>query len=100
MSKAINPLYYDVVRRPILTEKATIAGENGKFFFEVDIASDKPLIKKAIEAIFGVSVVAVNVTVTKGKKKIFKGRSGVRKDYKKAMVTLASGQTIDFTTGV
>jgi large subunit ribosomal protein L23 len=92
--------HYDVIRRPIITEKATMASENGAVVFEVDIAATKPQIKQAVEAVFGVSVVAVNTTVTKGKQKRFRGRLGERKDTKKAYVKLAEGNTIDVSTGL
>jgi large subunit ribosomal protein L23 len=92
--------HYDVIRRPIITEKATMASENGAVVFEVDIAATKPQIKEAVEGVFGVSVVAVNTTVTKGKQKRFRGRLGERKDTKKAYVKLAEGQTIDVSTGL
>jgi large subunit ribosomal protein L23 len=92
--------HYDVIRRPIITEKATMASENGAVVFEVDIAATKPQIKDAVENVFGVSVVAVNTTVTKGKQKRFRGRLGERKDTKKAYVRLAEGQTIDVSTGL
>jgi large subunit ribosomal protein L23 len=94
------PEHYDVIRRPVITEKATMASENGAVVFEVDIAATKPQIKEAVEAVFGVSVVAVNTTITKGKSKRFRGRLGERKDTKKAYVKLAAGNTIDVSTGL
>ncbi len=92
--------YYDVIRKPIITEKATMASENNAVVFEVSMSANKPLIKEAVENLFGVKVKAVNTTITKGKVKRFKGRPGKRKDVKKAYVTLEEGNTIDVTTGL
>ncbi len=91
---------YDVIRRPIITEKATQASESGAVVFEVAMEADKPLIKEAIETLFNVKVKAVNTTITKGKVKRFKGKLGTRNDVKKAYVTLVEGNTIDVTTGL
>ncbi len=91
---------YDVIRRPIITEKATMASENGAVVFEVAIDANKPQIKEAVEGLFNVKVKAVNTTITKGKTKRFKGQLGKRKDVKKAYVTLVEGNTIDVTTGL
>ncbi len=92
--------HYDVIRKPIITEKATMASENGAVVFEVAIDANKPDIKAAVEALFGVKVKAVNTTITKGKTKRFRGQLGKRKDVKKAYVTLEEGNTIDVTTGL
>ncbi|TKZ19171.1 50S ribosomal protein L23 [Shimia litoralis] len=92
--------HYDVIRKPIITEKATMASENGAIVFEVAIDSNKPQIKQAVEALFGVKVKAVNTSITKGKTKRFKGTMGRRKDVKKAYVTLEEGNTIDVSTGL
>ncbi|MBP7003024.1 50S ribosomal protein L23 [Amaricoccus sp.] len=97
---SINPELYDVIRRPIITEKATLASESGAVVFEVAMDATKPEIKEAVEKLFNVKVKAVNTTVTKGKVKRFRGRPGTRKDVKKAYVTLADGATIDVTTGL
>ena len=94
------PEHYDVIRKPIITEKATMASENGAVVFEVAMGSTKPEIKDAVEALFGVKVKAVNTTITKGKVKRFRGQPGRRKDVKKAYVTLEEGNTIDVTTGL
>ncbi len=91
---------YDVIRKPIITEKATMASENNAVVFEVAIDANKPRIKEAVESLFGVKVKAVNTTITKGKVKIFRGRKGKRKDVKKAYVTLEEGNTIDVSTGL
>ncbi len=95
-----DPKHYDVVRKPIITEKATMASETGAVVFEVAMASAKPEIKAAVEALFGVKVKAVNTTITKGKAKRFRGQPGRRHDVKKAYVTLEEGNTIDVTTGL
>ena len=91
---------YDLIRRPIITEKSTNASENGAVVFEVAIGATKPEIKKAIEELFKVKVNGVNTTVLKGKSKRFRGKPGRRKDIKKAYVMLEDGNTIDVTTGL
>ncbi len=92
--------HYDVIRKPIITEKATMASENNAVVFEVAIDANKPQIKEAIESLFGVKVKAVNTSITKGKAKRFRGQLGKRKDIKKAYVTLEEGNTIDVSTGL
>jgi len=92
--------HYDLIRKPIITEKATMASEGGAVVFEVAMDATKPEIKAAIEGLFNVKVKAVNTTITKGKVKRFKGRPGRRRDVKKAYVTLVEGNTIDVTTGL
>jgi len=92
--------HYDVIRKPIITEKATMASEAGAVVFEVAMEANKPQIKEAIEGLFGVKVKAVNTSITKGKSKRFRGQLGRRKDVKKAYVTLEEGNTIDVTTGL
>jgi len=92
--------HYDVIRKPVITEKATTASEAGAVVFEVAIDSNKPQIKEAVEALFGVKVKAVNTTITKGKTKRFRGMMGRRRDVKKAYVTLEDGNTIDVSTGL
>jgi large subunit ribosomal protein L23 len=92
--------HYDVIRKPIVTEKTTLASETGAVVFEVAIDSNKPSIKEAVETLFGVKVKAVNTTITKGKAKRFRGMLGKRKDVKKAYVTLEEGNTIDVSTGL
>jgi|TARA_B110000046_G_C12714344_1_gene281911 large subunit ribosomal protein L23 len=94
------PEHYDVIRKPIITEKTTMASENGAVVFEVAIDSNKPTIKEAVESLFDVKVKAVNTTITKGKAKRFRGMLGRRKDVKKAYVTLEEGSTIDVSTGL
>lgn len=92
--------YYDVIVKPIITEKATMAAEANAYVFQVAKAANKPMIKEAVEALFGVKVKAVNTTVTKGKTKRFRGRPGVRSDVKKAYITLEEGNSIDVSTGL
>lgn len=91
---------YDVIRRPIITEKATLVSEAGGVVFEVAMDSTKPEIKAAVEDIFGVKVKAVNTVIAKGKVKKFRGRPGVRRAVKKAYVTLEDGNAIDVSTGL
>lgn len=94
------PQHYDVIRKPIITEKATMASEANAVVFEVAMESSKPQIKEAVEAVFSVKVKAVNTTITKGKVKRFKGQPGRRRDVKKAYVTLEDGNAIDVSTGL
>lgn len=94
------PEHYDLIKKPIITEKATMASENGVVVFQVAMDANKPQIKEAVEAIFSVKVKAVNTTITKGKSKKFRGRAGERSDKKKAYVTLEAGNTIDVSTGL
>ncbi len=91
---------YDVIRKPLVTEKSTMASQYNAVVFEVAIDSSKPQIKEAVEALFGVKVKAVNTAIAKGKVKRFRGKLGKRNDVKKAYVRLAEGQTIDVTTGL
>ena len=95
-----NAAHYDVIRKPIITEKTTMASENGAVVFEVAMDAAKPQIKEAVEALFGVKVKAVNTSISKGKVKRFKGQIGKRRDVKKAYVTLEEGNTIDVATGL
>ena len=97
---SIKPEHYDIIRKPLITEKATLASANNAVVFQVSMDSTKPMIKEAVEAVFGVKVKAVNTSITKGKTKKFKGRPGVRSDKKKAYVTLEEGNTIDVFTGL
>jgi large subunit ribosomal protein L23 len=94
------PQHYDLIKKPVITEKATLAQENNAFVFQVSMDATKPQIKEAIENIFSVKVKAVNTTITKGKAKKFRGRAGERSDKKKAYVTLEAGNTIDVSTGL
>ncbi len=91
---------YDVIRSPAITEKATMASENDQVIFNVASDATKPEIKRAVEGLFGVKVKSVNTLVRKGKIKRFRGHLGRQSDVKKAVVTLADGQSIDVTTGL
>ena len=91
---------YDIIRGPVVTEKATNLTARSQAVFRVAAGATKPEIKAAVEGLFNVKVVAVNTLVQKGKTKRFKGHPGRRSDVKKAFVTLAKGQSIDFTTGL
>jgi len=84
----------------VITEKATILSEQNKVVFRVSMDSTKDEIARAVESLFSVQVLKVNTLITKGKTKRFRGRVGVRSDVKKAIVTLAEGQSIDVTTGL
>ena len=97
---SVKPEHYDVIVKPVITEKATMASEAGAVVFQVARDATKPQIKDAVEAVFGVKVKAVNTTITKGKAKKFRGRPGVRSDVKKAYVTLEEGNTIDVSSGL
>jgi large subunit ribosomal protein L23 len=92
--------YYDVIRAPVITEKATIASENNQIVFRVAIDADKKVIKEAVEALFDVKVRAVNTLRRKGKAKRFRGIPGRQNEMKKAIVTLEDGHSIDVTTGL
>ncbi len=91
---------YDIIRSPVITEKATLLSEANQVVFNVASTATKPDIKNAVEALFDVKVKAVNTFVRKGKKKMFRGRGGVQSSVKKAIVTLEDGQAIDVTTGL
>ena len=92
--------HYDVILSPVITEKATLLSEQNKVVFRVAQDSTKDEIAAAIEELFKVQVIKVNTLVQKGKTKRFRGRLGRRNDVKKAIVTLADGQSIDVTTGL
>lgn len=91
---------YDLVRAPVITEKATMGSAHNQVTFRVPLSATKPEIKAAVEGVFNVKVTAVNTSVLKGKIKRFRGMPGKRSDVKKAMITLAEGQSIDVTTGI
>ncbi|MDZ4741759.1 MAG: 50S ribosomal protein L23 [Alphaproteobacteria bacterium] len=91
---------YSTILSPVITEKSTKLSEYNQVVFRVPGTATKPEIKKAIEDLFKVKVKAVNTIVTKGKKKMFRGRPGVRSDVKKAIVTLKEGSSIDVTSGL
>ena len=91
---------YDIILGPVITEKATLLSEHNQVAFRVAMTATKPEIRKAIEELFKVKVTGVNTLRVKGKTKRFRGRLGRRSDYKKAIVTLAEGQSIDYTAGI
>ena len=91
---------YNVIVKPLVTEKSTTLSENNQIVFLVNINSNKIDIKKSIEIIYGVKVSSVNVIRVKGKTKVFKGKVGKRSDYKKAIISLPKGQSIDLSLGV
>ncbi|KQQ89800.1 MULTISPECIES: 50S ribosomal protein L23 [Aureimonas] len=92
--------HYDVITSPVITEKSTLVSEFNQVIFNVAKTATKPQIKAAVEALFGVKVTAVNTLVRKGKVRRFRGRPGRQSDQKKAIVTLAEGQSIDVSTGL
>jgi large subunit ribosomal protein L23 len=92
--------YYDVIIAPLITEKATAASEKNQVVFEVAKSATKPQIKEAIEKLFDVKVKRVNTLNTKRKTRVFKGRRGVLGYFKKAIVTLEEGHSIDVSTGL
>jgi len=96
----IDARHYDVVLSPHITEKATLLSEHNAVVFKVAGEATKPQIKEAVEALFEVKVTGVNTIVVKGKTKRWKGRPYKRTDTKKAIVTLAEGQSIDITSGI
>jgi large subunit ribosomal protein L23 len=91
---------YDIVRAPVITEKATNVSEHNQVIFRVPVTATKRQVKAAVEGLFRVNVTAVNTIRVMGKLKRFRGRPGRRSDYKKAVVTLREGQRIDVTTGI
>jgi large subunit ribosomal protein L23 len=99
-AKAVDIRHYDVVLAPHITEKSTMVSEHNAVVFKVANDASKPAIKAAVEALFNVSVTKVNTILTKGKTKKWKGQPYRRSDSKKAIVTLAAGQSIDITSGI
>jgi len=91
---------YDIILGPVITEKATMASEHNQVVFRVPLDATKPKITKAVEQLFDVKVKAVNTLRVKGKTKLFRGIKGKRNDFKKAMITLEDGYSIDVTTGL
>ena len=92
--------HYDVILSPHITEKSTLLSEHNAVVFKVADKATKPQIKAAVEALFDVKVVGVNTLTQKGKTKRWKGKPYKRSDVKKAVVTLAAGQSIDVTSGI
>ncbi len=99
-AKTIDARHYDVIVAPVITEKSTMLSEFNAVVFKVAPDATKPAIKAAVEALFDVKVTKVNTLIVKGKTKRWKGKPYTRSDVKKAVVTLAEGQSIDVTTGV
>lgn len=99
-TKEVDIRHYDVILAPHITEKATLLSEQNAVVFKVADKATKPEIKAAVEALFDVKVTGVNTLVTKGKTKRWRGKAYRRSDVKKAIVTLAEGQSIDVTEGV
>jgi large subunit ribosomal protein L23 len=97
--EAVRVSHYDVIRAPIITEKSTAATEQNKVYFQVALSASKPAIKAAVEALFQVKVERVNTLIRLGKTKGFRGTIGKQSDVKKAVVTLAAGQSIDLSAG-
>jgi large subunit ribosomal protein L23 len=95
-----DPRHYDIIIRPVITEKATVASEHNQVIFRVARDATKPQIKEAVEKLFDVKVKHVNTLVRKGKLRNFKGRRAVLSDVKNAVVTLEEGHRIDVTTGL
>jgi large subunit ribosomal protein L23 len=98
--KTAAPVHYDTIVKPWITEKSTFLSEENKVVFEVPLTASKPEIKEAVETLFRVDVTGVNTIRVKGKTKRFRGIIGQRSDFKKAIVTLAEGQSIDVATGL
>jgi large subunit ribosomal protein L23 len=92
--------HYDVIRRPVITERSTAVSEHNKVIFQVAPSATKSQIKAAVEALFKVKVKSVNTLIRKGKNKRFRGIAGRTGDTKRAIVTLQEGQMIDVTTGL
>ena len=92
--------HYDSILSPVVTEKATILSEKNKVVFKVNMNADKKSIKKNIEKIFKVNVTKINTITMKAKRKIVRGKSVKKKAFKKAIITLQKGQSIDMTTGL
>ncbi len=96
----ITERHYDTILSPVITEKSTRTSEYNQVTFRVPLTATKPDIKAAVEALFEVKVEKVNTLRVKGKTKMFRGRPGRRSDWKKAIMTLVEGQSIDVTTGL
>lgn len=96
----LNERHYNTILAPAITEKSALLAESNKVVFRVPLTANKIEIKEAIEALFGVTVTGVNTIRVQGKVKRFRGQLGKRSDFKKAIVTLKEGDTIDVTTGL
>ena len=100
LKSALEERAYNIIYRPLMTEKSTNLNQYNQYSFIVSKDSCSNEIKKAIEKIFKVKVTKVNTSVMRGKLKSFKGNSGYQNDFKKAVVTLAEGNTIDSSLGI
>ena len=96
----INHTHFDILQSPIVTEKSTMLSEANKYVFEVPLYATKESVKTAVQKVFKVDVVSVNMLIRGGKEKKFKGTIGRRSDSKRAVVTIASGQNLDLTLEV
>jgi large subunit ribosomal protein L23 len=94
-----NQRFYDLIRSPVVTEKSTSLSEHNKIMFKVPVDANKQEIKAAVEQLFGVKVKSVNTIKVHGKTKRFKGQTGTRSDYKKAILTLKEGESVDVMAG-
>ena len=92
--------FYDLIKKPIITEKGTLLSNNSQIVFSIPMNASKTIIKQAVEKLFGVKVKKINIIISKGKTKRFKGKMGKRKNEKKAIISLEKGQKIDITTGI
>ena len=92
--------FYDLIKKPIITEKGTLLSNNSQIVFSIPMNASKTIIKQAVEKLFGVNVKKINIIISKGKTKRFKGKMGKRKNEKKAIISLEEGQKIDITTGI
>tara|TARA_B100001179_G_C18487174_1_gene358241 strand:+ start:57 stop:386 length:330 start_codon:yes stop_codon:yes gene_type:complete len=100
IDKRIKIKSYDLILKPVITEKATTLSAFSQFILSVPMNSKKSQIKGAVESLFGVNVKKINLIISKGKIKKFKGKKGKRNDTKKAIISLEKGQKIDLTTGI
>ena len=96
--KKIN--FLDSIKMPVITEKATILSDQNKTVFKVDNSANKKIIKKNIEKIYKVKVLKINILKVKSKEKVIRGKKSTKTGYKKAIVTLKKGQSIDLTSGI
>ena len=92
--------FYDLIKKPIITEKGTLLSNNSQIVFSIPMDANKTIVKQAVEKLFGVNVKKINIIISKGKTKRFKGKKGKRKNEKKAIISLEKGQKIDITTGI
>ena len=93
-------IFYDLIKIPIITEKGTLLSNNSQIVFSIPMNASKTIVKQAVEKLFGVNVKKINIIISKGKTKRFKGKMGKRKNEKKAIISLEEGQKIDITTGI